>query len=125
MMAKKGFRSITLAESIFDRYLEMYKLIRDELKEKGIFSFSGYMDYQLKTIIATKEILAKYPSIIDVILVEKELVVLKDHTVNRIIELTIMEGGKGGHLYCEFCKSERCRHVGFCYSQHQIYPIED
>ena len=42
-MPKKGFKSITVADNIYDRLYKHYESHREELTVHGIFSFSGYV----------------------------------------------------------------------------------
>lgn len=42
-MPKEGFKSITISEEIFDKIYERYQKEMDAYKEKGIFSFAGYV----------------------------------------------------------------------------------
>lgn len=51
-MPKPGFKSVTLSEEIFDKIYKQYEGVREEIKEKGIFSFSGYVT---KTLVDSKE----------------------------------------------------------------------
>ena len=51
-MPKDGFKTVTLSDEIFDKIYKQYDGVREEIKEKGIFSFSGYVT---KTLIDHKE----------------------------------------------------------------------
>ncbi|MGI9229923.1 MAG: hypothetical protein ACR2P9_08705 [Gammaproteobacteria bacterium] len=42
-MPKDGFKSVTISEEIYDKIYKQYEIDCDIYKEKGIFSFSGYV----------------------------------------------------------------------------------
>ncbi len=42
-MPRKGFRSITVREEIYDELMQQYTENREELLKQGITSFSGYV----------------------------------------------------------------------------------
>jgi hypothetical protein len=42
-MPRKGFRSITVREEIYDELMQQYKENREELLKQGVTSFSGYV----------------------------------------------------------------------------------
>lgn len=42
-MPPDGFKTVTISEEIFDKIYKKYEKEADTYKEKGIFSFSGYI----------------------------------------------------------------------------------
>jgi hypothetical protein len=42
-MPRKGFRSITVRQEIYDELMQQYEERREELLKQGITSFSGYV----------------------------------------------------------------------------------
>ena len=42
-MPRKGFRSITVREEIYEELMQQYTENREELLKQGITSFSGYV----------------------------------------------------------------------------------
>ena len=46
-MPKDGFKSITVSDEVYNKFLKQYQAKSDELKEKGIFSLSGYITMAL------------------------------------------------------------------------------
>ncbi len=42
-MPKPGFKSITVSEVIYEKYYTIYEKNKEQLKIKGIESFSGYI----------------------------------------------------------------------------------
>lgn len=42
-MPPNGFKTVTIAEEIYDKFYKQYEKDMDHYKEKGIFSFSGYV----------------------------------------------------------------------------------
>ncbi len=51
-MPKPGFKTITVAEAVFDKFYAKYEADKEDYKEKGIFSFAGYIT---KILLDTKE----------------------------------------------------------------------
>ena len=47
-MPKPGFKSITISESVYDKFNQVYLKNKDELVMKGVNSFAGYVTYQLE-----------------------------------------------------------------------------
>lgn len=50
-MPKKGFKSITVKENVYNYFMDEYKKVKDEMAVKGIRSFSGYVTYRLSQLI--------------------------------------------------------------------------
>jgi hypothetical protein len=42
-MPKPGYKSLTIPEKIFNKIYKQYEKEQDDYKEKGVFSFSGYV----------------------------------------------------------------------------------
>ena len=42
-MPPNGFKTVTISEEIFDKIYKQYEIDTEDFKEKGIFSFSGYV----------------------------------------------------------------------------------
>ncbi len=102
---------------VYDKFFAVYKENKEEYSMKGINSFAAHITDKMETIMKNFNNTEKYPPRFKVILIEDTRIVLNDSKIERIIEISI----KKGMLICEFCKSEKCPHIGFCYSLHQIY----
>jgi len=118
-MPKAGFKTITVTDLVYDTFEKIYLDNREEYAMKGINSFAAYITDKIETIMKNFNITEKYPPRFKVIAIEKTRIVLKDSKIDRIIEISI----KKGTLTCQYCTSEKCSHIGFCYSLHQIYRI--
>jgi len=54
-MPRKGYRSITVREEIYDALWTQYNIQKDELLRQGITSFSGYVTKFLYESLERKE----------------------------------------------------------------------
>lgn len=118
-MPKDGFKSITVSETVYDKFYEVYQKSKDELVMKGVNSFSGYVTYMLEEMMAKDKTFSRYAPKIEKISVDNDRVILKDNIKNRIAEITI----KNGELECCLCNEKDCVHVGFVFSLPDVYEI--
>ena len=116
-MPKSGFKSITVTDFVYDTFEKIYLDNKEEYSMNGINSFSAYITDKIETIMKNHNITEKYSSRFKVITIEDERIILKDSKIDRIVEISIEKG----MLLCQFCNTEKCSHIGFCYSIHQIY----
>jgi len=113
-MPKKGFKSFTLHEEIYDIYYSKFKKNKNELAIRGITSLSAYVAYILHQSMSVPNVLSN-PRF-EIIFSDLNLVVLKDKLKNQIIEIAI----KKNTLYCQLDKRSDCMHVGFAYSLNDV-----
>ncbi len=118
-MPKAGFKSITVSESVYDKFHDVYQKSKDDLLMKGVNSFSGYVTFMLEELMAKDKTFARYAPKIEKISVDNDRVILKDNIRNRIAEITI----KDGVLECCLCNEKACVHVGFVFSLPDVYEI--
>ena len=118
-MPKAGFKSITVSETVYDKFNMIYQNSKDELTMKGVNSFSGYVTYMLEEMMAKDKIFAMYAPKIEKISVDEDRVILKDNIKSRIAEVAI----NNGHLSCQLCDDKDCVHVGFAFSLPEVYEI--
>lgn len=118
-MPKAGFKSITVSETVYDKFQEVYQSSKQELAMKGVNSFSGYVTYMLEEMMAKDKTFARFAPKIEKISIDKDRVILKDNIKNRIAEITIKDGG----LECCLCEEKDCVHIGFVFSLPDIYEI--
>lgn len=118
-MPKAGFKSITVSETIYDKFMATYQASKNELAMKGVNSFAGYVTYMLENLMAKDKIFAKYAPKIEKISVDLERVILKDNQANRIAELSFIKN----KLHCQLCDADDCIHVGFCYDLPEVYEV--
>ena len=50
-MPKAGFKSITVSETVYDKFQEVYLKNKTDLTMKGVNSFSGYVTYMLEELM--------------------------------------------------------------------------
>lgn len=118
-MPKSGFKSITVSETVYDKFHDVYQSSKDELVMKGVNSFSGYVTFMLEEMMAKDKTFARFAPKIEKISVDDDRVILKDNIRNRIAEVTI----KDGQLSCCLCEEKDCVHVGFVFSLPDVYEI--
>lgn len=53
-MPGEGFKSITVSETVYDNFHAKYEKVKEEIKMRGIFSFSAFVTFKLNEIL-TKE----------------------------------------------------------------------
>jgi hypothetical protein len=50
-LPKAGFKSITVSETVYDKFHEIYQKSKDDLTMKGVNSFAGYVTYMLEEMM--------------------------------------------------------------------------
>ena len=118
-MPKAGFKSITVSESVYNKFHDVYKKNKQELAMKGINSFAGYITYMMEDLMQKDETFARYAPKLEKIAVDDNRVILKDNIKNRIAEVAI----QNGELYCMLCEEKYCFHVGFVFSLPDVYEV--
>lgn len=120
LMPKGSFKSITVPQKVYDKFHQNYENNKEYCYKKGISSFAGYITHLISERMKENEIMKKNNPIIRMIVKSWDRVLLMDERMDRIIEVKKTEKG----LVCQFCESDKCSHIGFCYSLHQLYPLE-
>jgi hypothetical protein len=118
-MPKAGFKSITVSETVYNKFHDVYKKNKQDLVMKGINSFAGYITFMMEDLMQKDETFARYAPKLEKIAVDDNRVVLKDNIKNRIAEVAI----QNGELYCMLCEEKDCFHVGFVFSLPDVYEV--
>ena len=118
-MPKAGFKSITVSESVYEKFNDIYQKNKEELTMKGVNSFSGYITYMLEEMMQKDKTFARYAPKIEKISVDEDRVILKDNIKNRIAEVAIQKG----ELFCLLCEEKDCVHIGFVFSLPDVYEV--
>ena len=118
-MPKPGYKSITVSDSVYDRFHDSFQKSREELGRRGIKSFSGYVSYMLEEQMLRDAAFARHAPRIKRISVETDSVILRDNIHNRIVEVAV----RGGELACQHCQQNDCVHVGFVFSMPDVYDM--
>lgn len=118
-MPKAGFKSITVSESVYNKFQDVYQKNKDELAMKGVNSFSGYVTYMLEEMMQKDKTFARYAPKLERISVDDDRVILKDNIKNRIAEVVFQRG----ELFCLLCDQKDCVHIGFVFSLPDVYEI--
>ena len=118
-MPKEGFKSITVSETVYNKFFDVYQKNKEDLVMKGVNSFSGYVTYMLEEMMQKDKTFARYAPKIEKISVDEDRVILKDTMENRIAEVALQRG----ELYCQLCEDKNCVHVGFAWAIPEVYEI--
>jgi len=118
-LPKDGFKSITVSETVYDKFFDVYQKNKEELLMKGVNSFSGYITYMLEEKIEKDKTFARYAPKLEKISVDGDRVILKDNIKNRIAEVAVQRG----ELFCQLCEKKDCVHIGFVFSLPDVYEI--
>ena len=118
-MPKAGFKSITISESVYDRFYDVFDKNKQELSRKGVNSFAGYITYLLEDVMQKDRTFARYAPKLEKVAVDDDRVVIKDNIKNRIAEVVV----QNGELYCLLCEEKDCFNIGFVFSLPDVYEI--
>ena len=116
-MPKPGFKSITISETVYDKFFDVYKKNKDSLTMKGVNSFAGYITYMLEDTMQKDKTFAKYAPKLELISIEDDRVIIKNKIQNRIAEIVYQRG----ELYCQLCEAKDCHCIGYVWSIPEIY----
>ena len=116
-MPKEGFKSITVSETVYNRFSEAYSSNREALAVKGIRSLSGYVSYMLEERMQENEMLARHAPLMKKVSVDGDRVILLDNARNRVAEVVI----QNGVMFCQLCEEHNCMHVGYAFALPDVY----
>jgi|TARA_B100000029_G_scaffold501341_1_gene574550 hypothetical protein len=116
-MPKPGFKSITISETVYEKFYNVYEKSKENLTMKGINSFAGYITYMLEQNMQKDKTFAKFAPKLELISIEDDRVIIKNNIVNRIAEIVIQRG----ELYCQLCEAKDCHCIGYVWSIPEIY----
>ena len=115
-MPKAGFKSITISETVYDKFHDVYQKSKGDLP---VNSFSGYVTYMLEEMMQKDKTFARYAPKIEKISIDDDRVVLKDNMKHRIAEVAVQKG----ELFCQLCDEKDCVHVGYVFSLPDVYEV--
>ena len=116
-MPKPGFKSITISETVYEKFHDVYEKNKDKLTMKGVNSFAGYITYMLEDTMQKDKTFAKYAPKLELVSIEDDRVIIKNNIQNRIAEIVYQRG----ELYCQLCEAKDCHCIGFVWSIPEIY----
>lgn len=120
-MPKSGFKSYAIKEELFHILKENFEDNKEELAKKGINSLSGFFTYLVNKQIEEETKQKKFKQKIEKVKIISQTIILKDNSLNKIIELNI----KQKKIFCEYHQNIDCIHVGFAYSIPEVIIILD
>ena len=116
-MPKPGFKSITISETVYEKFHDVYEKNKDKLTMKGVNSFAGYITYMLEDTMQKDKTFAKYAPKLELISIEDDRVIIKNNIENRIAEIVYQRD----ELYCQLCEAKDCHCIGYVWSIPEIY----
>ena len=116
-MPKPGFKSITISETVYEKFFEVYKKNKDSLTMKGVNSFAGYITYMLEDKMQKDKTFAKYAPKLELISIEDDRVIIKNNIENRIAEIVYQRDD----LYCQLFEAKDFHCIGYVWSIPEIY----
>ncbi len=117
-----GYKSVTVTQSVYDRYMKSYEQNKQKLERKGINSFTSYITSMLEELMERNEIFARYAPFLQEFGYDEanNVVYVKDNRTGRIAGISI---SKGKELRCDVDNRSDCVHVGFAYSIPTVYRV--
>jgi hypothetical protein len=109
-MPTKGFKSVTLKEEVYNKYVKVIKELNSSSDSKT--SLSELFEWLLHIyVISPVELprLSKWGLYDDKVLI-------MDSVEEKIVDVKFKEGS----LYCTLCESEKCIHTGFAYALPEV-----
>tara|TARA_B100000470_G_C19613212_1_gene312050 strand:- start:51 stop:437 length:387 start_codon:yes stop_codon:yes gene_type:complete len=116
-MPKPGFKSITISETVYAKFYDVYKKNKDNLTMKGVNSFAGYITYMLEDTMQKDKTFAKYAPKLELISIEDDRVIIKNNIQDRIAEIVYQKD----ELYCQLCEVKDCHCIGYVWAIPEIY----
>jgi hypothetical protein len=102
VMPDKGFHSINVTEEVYGKVK-----LKAEKEKKSITAYASHI---LASYMEADEKLSRYAPFIEVVGFEGNSIILRDHKLNRIIEVYLHEK----EITCVHDDSKDCVHVSFC-----------
>ncbi len=112
-MADSGFKTITVAEQLYQRVKERAK------KENK--SAARFVSEILETFLYVEEKLSRVTPFLELISVDSKAAVVRDRKRDKVVGVRIKtsDGGKVG-LYCELDRTDYCPHTAFATALPQV-----
>lgn len=112
-MPAKGFRTITVAEAVYDQ-------VKLRAKKEGK-STATYVSEILQATFNVEDVLANHVKVLELISLGKKGVVIRDNKKDRIVGVKAKpaDGGKV-KLYCELDATDYCQHTAFAAALPQV-----
>ena len=114
-MPKPGFMSITVPEHIYDYAQQAFTQRKDYYKSIGVRSLSAYIQHHILRENMKTKINMRFTVIPQTV---TDSLVIHDDEINRVIEIDLMNEGRGR---CFECESFTCVHVGYAMSMPELW----
>ena len=112
-MPDRGFRTITVNEAIYDQVRQRSK--------KETKSTATYVSDILQGMFYVEDRFANYAPFLELISLDKDEVVIRDHKKDRIVGVRAKAGDAGKvKFHCELDGTEYCQHTAFAEALPQV-----
>jgi uncharacterized protein (UPF0297 family) len=111
-MPHKGYQTITLRTSIFDKLVEAYEKRKRDLIMEDIKSYTAYAQKLLEKAIEQDTIEGRF----DILSMDGNTIQVKDYYKMKNAEVVILQN----KVYCRLDESGDCDHVGFVLSDPSV-----
>jgi len=115
-MPKPGFKSYLLKDETYDFWKKEFEQNKDNLRQKGITSFTGFLTHMMNKSIKQNTHVDYF---MKKVYLKENLLAIQDNIQNRVVELVI----KNGKIKCIFDEKDNCVHVGFAYSIPEVIKL--
>jgi hypothetical protein len=115
-MPRKGYKSITVKQNIYDYFYQEYSKNREKLEIKdGIHSFSAYVTSRLSELAGIPKEIVRFIMLNH----DGNGVKVRDNEQKLTADISITPNG----IYCPLCDAHNCEHIRFALDQDDIKEI--
>jgi hypothetical protein len=109
---KRGFKSITLKESVYADLEKTYRQNKAILEREGVDSLSSFVARIISTYIVDKE-----SGRMQHFNIYENVIRIKDKKLGRIVDVDYRKD----EMYCGLCESTDCVHTGYAWGIYKHY----
>lgn len=117
---KKIGKTLSLYPNVHAKLKEAFLLNQKRLAGMGIYSVSAYADHLMNEKLIEIEAyhIKKYTPFMKKLIVGNRRIAIFDRAADCMIDMEMLDDGT---IFCSHCERTDCKHVGFCYSDHEIH----
>ncbi len=108
-MPQSGYSSITVAATVYDRFVYMYKRDQEHLARIGIRSFSAYVSHRIKDCVYRIDAHVNGKTPMKIVYSDNRRTILIEKEQDRAVDMVL----KDDRLRCTVCERYDCIHIGY------------